>query len=74
MDEWQYEMANKVTDAARDKQLEELRESMPTGEGPEFCETCEDDMHPVRRAHGYNLCVTCQEMRESNQKQEARGL
>lgn len=30
------------------------------GYGPEECDKCGDDMHPVRRGHGYRLCTPCQ--------------
>lgn len=30
------------------------------GYGPEECEECGAEMHPVRRAHGFVLCTSCQ--------------
>lgn len=30
------------------------------GYGPEECDRCGADMHPVRRANGWRLCTPCQ--------------
>lgn len=30
------------------------------GYGPEECDRCGDDVHPVRRANGWRLCTPCQ--------------
>ena len=30
------------------------------GYGPDECEECDDEMHPVRRTHGFKLCTSCQ--------------
>lgn len=30
------------------------------GYGPEECEDCGAEMHPVRRMHGFVLCTSCQ--------------
>lgn len=30
-----------------------------TGYGPEECEACGAEMHPVRRAHGFKTCTPC---------------
>lgn len=35
------------------------------GYGPEFCEACDEDMHEVRRAYGFKICVPCKELREA---------
>lgn len=32
------------------------------GYGPEFCDECGAEMHPVRRGYGYKLCVPCKEL------------
>lgn len=29
------------------------------GYGPEQCVNCDDDMHEVRRAYGFKVCVVC---------------
>ena len=33
--------------------------------GPEECNTCGEEMHPVRRSHGFKLCVNCATAEES---------
>jgi len=30
------------------------------GYGPEECDECGADMHPVRRGYGFKVCVSCQ--------------
>ena len=35
------------------------------GYGPEDCEECGADMHPVRRAHGFKVCTPCASALES---------
>ena len=42
------------------------------GYGPEDCQTCGADMHPVRRAHGFCLCTSCQSALESKATGRAR--
>lgn len=44
----------------------EVRQFKPgeAGYGPEECDQCGDDMHPVRRGHGFRLCTSCQSARE----------
>jgi len=34
------------------------------GYGPEECDECGAEMHPVRRGHGFRLCTPCQTSRE----------
>lgn len=34
------------------------------GYGPEECDKCGAEMHPVRRGHGFRLCTSCQMARE----------
>lgn len=36
--------------------------------GPANCVECDNDMHPVRRQHGFKLCVECQTLREAAQR------
>ena len=38
------------------------------GYGPEECDECGAEMHPVRRGYGYRLCVTCQQAREPRRR------
>lgn len=33
------------------------------GYGPEECEDCGAEMHPVRRAYGFTLCTACKSAR-----------
>ena len=46
-------------------QINAPREPQPTfkpgepGYGPEECDECGADMHPVRRAYGFALCTAC---------------
>ncbi|MDR9452135.1 MAG: hypothetical protein RI637_13075 [Acidimicrobiia bacterium] len=76
MDEYHYEMAQAAADAERERGLNAVRSEVPEAGsvGPEFCEICGDDMHPVRRAHGYIFCVSCQEQLDSEQVQRGRGF
>lgn len=38
------------------------------GYGPEECEQCGADMHPVRRAHGFKLCTPCASANERRRR------
>lgn len=44
----------------------EVRQFQPgePGYGPDECDSCGADMHPVRRGHGFRLCTPCQSARE----------
>lgn len=33
--------------------------------GPEECNECGDEMHPVRRSHGFTLCIHCATLQEN---------
>lgn len=33
--------------------------------GPEECNECGEEMHPVRRSHGFTLCFNCATEEES---------
>lgn len=52
-----WELANKP------REVKKYRPEDP-GYGPAECEECGDDMHPVRRGHGYRLCTPCQTAKE----------
>lgn len=64
MDEKYIEMAEGQTLAEVDKGLARIREQLPTGYGPEFCETCEEPVPEVRRQHGFRHCKDCAEHAE----------
>lgn len=34
--------------------------------GPEFCQSCDDDMPVIRRAYGYTVCVDCKTKQENH--------
>ncbi|BCP56336.1 hypothetical protein K32_49530 [Kaistia sp. 32K] len=42
------------------------------GYGPAHCVSCDDDMHPARREHGFDLCVPCKTIAEQAGNQYAR--
>lgn len=48
----------------RRKALPAVAKPGDPGYGPEECERCGDDMHPVRRSYGFKLCVHCAEAKE----------
>jgi RNA polymerase-binding transcription factor DksA len=64
MDEWQYEHAARLSDALISGGVDEIRKQVPKGIGPEFCEECDDSIHPDRRALGYATCIDCAERAE----------
>lgn len=38
------------------------------GYGPEECESCGAEMHPVRRGHGFKICVDCATLAERSRR------
>lgn len=43
----------------RPRQVERFQPG-DSGYGPEECDDCGAEMHPVRRSHGFNRCTACQ--------------
>lgn len=52
----------------REQMLRDRIRQRPPAYGPEECDQCGDEMHTIRRQHGFRLCVECQTLRERNQK------
>jgi RNA polymerase-binding transcription factor DksA len=44
--------------------LDRLRQETVPGMGPEMCTECGEAIPPVRRKHGFRLCVPCAEVSE----------
>lgn len=38
------------------------------GYGPEECVRCDEDMPMARRAHGFQICVSCKSHDEANER------
>lgn len=39
--------------------------NQPIIRGPAYCQDCSEPMIEVRRAHGFQICITCAEIKES---------
>lgn len=69
-----------IEDIAQDVELQEWerRNTSRTGPrvfapdhekyGPEECDECGVEMHPVRRSYGYRICIGCAEAAELRKK------
>lgn len=56
----------------RSRQEPVMYEPGQPGYGPEQCDECDTIMPPVRRAHGFTLCVPCKTISEKHDSRYRR--
>jgi len=68
MDEWQFEQAEKLSEAERESAIADIHKANEPQTHPDFdgirCVVCLEKIHPVRVMLGKVRCTECQELYE----------